>query len=384
MEIVNVLICGDTETSAALRHEVPLSIGDPFLYLEADGRRVVVTSALEEARIAEAAPDLERLLIDALGRDELIAAGWPMLEIELEVWTRAAERLGIQAAVVPPEFPVALADRLRARGIELTPDEGPFTDRRRRKTDTEMAGIRRAADAAMAAMEEVAQTLRAADIRGDVLWRDGERLTSESVRARIREVCNRAGAPAPADIMVKAMGPDPHIGHSPGSGPLPAHAPVLIDLWPRDEVSDCWADMTRTFVRGEISDAIAELHRLVLTAHERSCAAVRPGIPGVELYGIACDVFEAAGHPTGRTKRADETLREGFYHGLGHGVGLQVHEAPALSRTGNEPLIAGDVIAVEPGTVVRAVGGVRVEDLLVVTDQGFESLTGTFPHDLAP
>ncbi|MBV9416065.1 MAG: aminopeptidase P family protein, partial [Solirubrobacterales bacterium] len=195
---------------------------------------------------------------------------------------------------------------------------------------------------------------------------------------------NRAGAPAPGDIMVKAMGPDPHIGHSPGAGPLPAHAPVLVDLWPRDEASDCWADMTRTFVRGEISDAIAELHQLVLTAHERSCAAVRPGIPGVELYGIACDVFEAAGHPTGRTKRAGETLREGFYHGLGHGVGLQVHEAPALSRTGNEPLIAGDVIAVEPGTVVRAVGGVRVEDLLVVTQQGFESLTGTFTHDLAP
>ena len=381
---MNLLICGDTETSAALRHEVPLSIGDPFLYLEADGRRVVVTSALEEARIAKAAPDLERLLIDALGRDELIVAGWPMLEIELEVWTRAAERLGIQAAVVPPEFPVALADRLRARGVELTPDERPFTERRRRKTDTEMAGIRRAADAAMAAMGEVAQTLRVAEIRGDELWRDGERLTSESVRARIREVCNRAGAPAPGDIMVKAMGPDPHIGHSPGAGPLPAHAPVLVDLWPRDEASDCWADMTRTFVRGEISDAIAELHQLVLTAHERSCAAVRPGIPGVELYGIACDVFEAAGHPTGRTKRAGETLREGFYHGLGHGVGLQVHEAPALCRTGNEPLIAGDVIAVEPGTVVPAVGGVRVEDLLVVTEQGFESLTGTFPHDLTP
>jgi Xaa-Pro aminopeptidase len=184
--------------------------------------------------------------------------------------------------------------------------------------------------------------------------------------------------------MVKMMGPDPHIGHDPGAGPLAAHTPILIDLWPRDEASNCWADMTRTFVCGEISDAVAELHALVLTAHERSCAAVRPGITGVELYGIACDVFEAAGHPTARTKAAGETLREGFYHGLGHGVGLQVHEAPNLGRAGLDPLIAGDVLAIEPGTTVRSLGGVRVEDLLVVTEKGAESLTDSFPYDLTP
>jgi Xaa-Pro aminopeptidase len=345
---------------------------------------VVVTNALEEFRIAGAAPDLERLLIDELGRDELIAEGRSSLEIEQELCARAAERVGIREAVVPPDFPVAVADRLRAAGVELHPDDAPFTERRRRKSAAEMAGIRRAANAGLDAMRAAATMLREAEIRGDELWRDGERLTSEAVRTRIREVCGRAGAPAPADIMVKAMGPNPHIGHDPGAGPLPAHAPVLIDLWPRDEASNCWADMTRTFVRGEISDAVAELHALVLTAHERSCAAVSPGVLGVELYGIACDVFEAAGHPTVRTKAAGETLREGFYHGLGHGVGLQVHEAPSLGRTGFDPLIAGDVIAIEPGTLVRSVGGVRVEDLLVVTDEGADSLTGGFSYDLAP
>jgi len=383
--LMNLLIWGDTQSSPALRHEVPAAIGDPFLYLESDGRRVVVTSALEEARIARAAPDLERLLIDPLGRDELLAEGRSSIEIEQEICVRAVDRLGIRDASVPSEFPIAIADRLRAAGVELRPDDTPFTERRRRKSAAEMAGIRRATNAGLDALRAAATMLREAEIRGEELFgRDGERLTSEAVRTRIREVCSRADAPAPADIMVKPMGPDPHIGHEPGAGPLPAHTPILIDLWPRDEQSGCWSDMTRTFVRGEISAAVAELHALVLNAHERSCAAVRPGIPGVELYGIACDVIEAAGHPTARTKAPGQTLREGFYHGLGHGVGLQVHEAPNLGRSGVDPLIAGDVIAIEPGTIVRSVGGVRVEDLLVVTDEGAESLTGSFPYDLEP
>jgi Xaa-Pro aminopeptidase len=381
---MNLLIWGDTESSPELRHEVPVDIGDPFLYLESDGRRVVVTSALEEARLDREAPDLERLMIDELGRDELIAEGRSWLEIEQELCVRAAERIGIRKAVVPPDFPLAIADHLRAQGVELQADDDPFTERRRRKSAAEMAGIRRAANAGLDALRAAATMLREAEIHGDELWNSGERLTSEVVRTRIREVCAQAGSPAPADIMVKPMGPDPHIGHDPGAGPLPAHTPILIDLWPRDEASNCWADMTRTFVCGEISDQIHELHALVLNAHERSCAAVRPGVPGVELYGLACEVFESAGHPTVRTKATGETLREGFYHGLGHGVGLQVHEAPILGRSGTEPLIAGDVIAIEPGTVVRSIGGVRVEDLLVVTDDGAESLTAAFPYDLAP
>ena len=381
---MNLLIWGDTVTRPELRHEVPLLIADPFLYLESDGQRVVVTNALEDERIAQAAPELERLLVDALGRDELIAAGCSYFETSQELCVRAAERLGIRDALVPSEFPLAIADRLSAAGVELVADDGPFTERRRHKTGPEMAGIRRATAAGLDALRAAAAMLREAEIRDGELHRDGERLTSESVRERIREVCGRAGAPAPPDIMVKPMGPNPRIGHYSGSGPLPAHAPILIDLWPCDEESGCWSDMTRTFVRGEISDAVAELHALVLTAHEQTRAAVRPGITGAELYGVAADVIEAPGHPTARTKRAGETLREGFYAGLGHGVGLQIHEAPVLGLTGHDPLIAGDVIAVEPGTVVRSIGGVRVEDVWIVTDDGPESLTDEFPHGLTP
>jgi Xaa-Pro aminopeptidase len=378
------LIYGDTLRSPAMRHEVPLGIGDPFLYLETNGRRVVVTNPLEDDRIAEAAPDLERLLADDLGLDELIANGLQREVVYRELFARAVDRVGIRAAIVPPEFPIALADRLRETGVELTPDDEEFETRRRRKTAAEMAGIRRATAAGLAGLAECARALREASIDGDQLRIDGELLTSEIVRARVREVCARAGAPAPDDIIVAPMRPGDAVGHESGSGPLPAHAPICIDLWPQDEASGCWSDMSRTFVRGDVSDALGQLHTLVLEAHERACAAVRPGVPGVEVYGVACDVFEAAGHPTQRTKAPGETLRHGFYFGLGHGVGLDVHEAPALGRTGREPLIAGDVIAVEPGTVDPEHGGMRVEDLLVVTEDGYENLTASFPYDLTP
>jgi Xaa-Pro aminopeptidase len=381
---MNVLIYGNTETSPALRHEVPLAISDPFLYLETEGRRAVLTNALEDARIARAAADVERVLVDALGRDELIAEGRPRTEVEQELCVRAVAALGIDEASVPPDFPLALADRLRGAGVAVTTDETIFRERRRQKTEDEMAGIRRAASIACQAMAEAARMLREAIIDGDSLMLAGELLTAERVRARTREICARAGAPTPADIIVIPAGPNAAIGHEPGAGPLPAHIPIEVDLWPRDEQSGCWADMTRTFVRGEISGSVAQVHALVLDAHKRACGAVQPGVTGAELHGLACDVFEAAGHPTQRTKAPGETLREGFYFGLGHGVGLEVHEPPDLGRGDADPLIAGDVIAVEPGTVISGVGGARVEDLLIVTQESSECLTGAFPYDLAP
>jgi Xaa-Pro aminopeptidase len=378
-----VLICGDTMRSPELRHEVPLGIGDPFLYLEVDGRRAVVTNVLEVDRIAMQAPDLERILGEELGIDELIAQGIPRPLIEREIFVRAVQRLGIGEAVVPPDFPLAVADRLREVGVVLSADDELFVERRRHKTDAELAGIRRAANAAVAGVEECARVLREAEIDGDGLRYDGEVLTSEALRSRIREVCARLGAPAPEDIIVAPMRPGDAVGHEAGSGPLPAHAPICLDLWPQDEESSCWADMTRTWVRGDISDAVAELHRLVLEAHERALAMTRPGVLGVDLYGEVCDVFEAAGYPTQRTKKPGESLQHGFYFGLGHGVGLEVHEAPALGRTGRAPLIAGDVIAIEPGVVDPEHGGMRVEDLVVVTETGYEMLTER-AYDLVP
>jgi Xaa-Pro aminopeptidase len=171
-------------------------------------------------------------------------------------------------------------------------------------------------------------------------------------------------------------------GHDPGSGPLPADLPITVDLWPRDEATGCWADMTRTFVGGEVSPEVAALSELVREALEAARAAARPGIRGRALYDVAADVFERAGYPTQRTRKPGETLTRGFYFSLGHGVGLEVHEPPGLGLAGEDTLVAGDVIAIEPGLEgLDDVGGVRLEDLLLITDDGCETLTD-FPYEL--
>jgi Xaa-Pro aminopeptidase len=378
-----VLIHGDTHRSAALRHELPLGLIDPFPYFEVDGRRVAVLSTLEAGRVGEAAPGVEVVDPYELGLDELIAQGMRWDEIDVELCARGADRLGLRRVVVPAAMSVAVADRLRADGIEVVPDEREFIRRRRSKNAAEVEGIRRAQAAADAAMSAAAELLHAAEPRDGVLNLDGEPLTSETVRARIREVAARHGAPTDEDIIV-AGGAAGASGHETGSGPLPAGAPIIIDIWPRDERSGCFTDMTRTFVAGgEPAADVAAWHGLVHTALERVNETIAPGVTGRDLFNVACEVFEEAGEPTQRTKGEGEVLEDGFFHSLGHGVGLEVHEEPALGRTGADPLVPGDVIAVEPGCYRKGYGGVRLEDLVLVTEGGFERLPD-FPYGLTP
>jgi Xaa-Pro aminopeptidase len=157
----------------------------------------------------------------------------------------------------------------------------------------------------------------------------------------------------------------------------------VIDLFPKDRESACYADMTRTFVVGEPSDEIAEWHRLVKEAVDRTIEPIKPGVKGRELFDIACDIFEEAGQKTQRTKEPGKPLDEGFFHSLGHGVGLEVHEQPGLGLLGEKELVPGDVVTIEPGLYRQGFGGVRLEDLILVTEDGYENLTD-FPYDLAP
>jgi Xaa-Pro aminopeptidase len=379
-----LLLFGDTERSAALRHEIPIPIGDSFLFAEVDGRRYVLTSHLEHERVKRARPDAEVLDYFALGFKDLVERGMSFAEAGRETEVRAVKEIGMTEAIVPGDFPLALGDRLREDGVALTIDDAAVELRRRAKSPAELDGIRvaqRAAEAGMtAASQLLARAQPAAEGRLEV---DGKPLLAEDVRAALRAACAEHGAPCPPDVIVASVWQGE--GHEPGSGPLPAGLPIQIDIWPRHEATACWADMARTFLVGsaasEHADLIAEQSQLVRSALMEAEGAVLPGITGRELFDATCDSFEAAGYPTQRTTSSGEV--DGFQHSLGHGVGLEVHEAPPLGLAGRDPLVAGDVLAIEPGLWDRRVGGVTFEDLVLVTESGHELLT-RFPYDLTP
>jgi len=379
--VPNVLIYADTFRSAELRHELPIGVPDPFLYAEVDGTRHVVVSQLELPRLRGLGIPLELHPPEELGYDELVAEGHDRPEIALRIAERFCERYSVTGATVPDTFPIALADRLRAAGVTLVPDPHHFADRRRAKTPAELAGIRRAQQAAEAGMAAAADLIGRASASNGTASVDGEPLTSERLKEAIARAFLAQGATA--DEFIVSHGAQSAIGHDMGSGPIAQGEPIVIDLWPRDNESACYADMTRTFVVGEPPPELLEWHRLTKEALDRSVAEIRPGARGRAIYDVSCDVYEAAGYATLRTKTPGTPLDHGFYHGLGHGVGLQVHEAPGMGLVDKHELRPGDVVTVEPGLYRQGFGGCRLEDLLLVTEDGAETLT-QFPYDLTP
>ena len=378
--MADVLIYADSLRSPEMRHEVPVAVPDSFLYAERNGTKHVVASSFEVDRILAAAPELEVVPPEELGLDELYAQGLSREEIELEIAVRAVRRFGVEQASVPATFPVGLADHLRAHGIEIKADRERFSSRRRVKNEAELAGIRRAQRAAEAGMSAAREVLRAAERRNGELVVDGEPLTCELLKTAVEHAFTANGAFA--DEFIVSHGAQTAVGHDMGSGPIAPEEPVCLDLFPRDRESACFTDMTRFFVVGEPPEELREYHRLCREALERAVAAVKPGVPGSELFRISCEVFEEHGHPTLLSKQPGEVLKDGFYHSLGHGVGLEVHEEPSLGRVPGE-LVAGDVIAIEPGVYRHGYGGCRLEDLIHVTDDGAEVITD-YPYDLEP
>jgi Xaa-Pro aminopeptidase len=248
------------------------------------------------------------------------------------------------------------------------------------KSPAELAGIRRAQAAADAGMAEARALLASSSPGPDgVLQAGGEPLTSERLHTEIAAafVANDASA----DVFIASHGAQTAIGHHLGDGPIRAGEPVIIDIWPRDNTSACFTDMTRTFVKGEPAVEIAEWYRLCMEWLELALGLIRPGVTAKSVYDAVCDQAEAAGFPTQRTKPKGEVLESGYIFALGHGVALEVHEAPILGMLGHSELVAGDVLAIEPSLCRAGDYGVRVEDVVLVTEDGCEKL-GSFPYGL--
>lgn len=283
---------------------------------------------------------------------------------------------GVESVAVPERFPLGVADGLREEGVTVVvDDDGAVDDLRAVKTDEELDHVRRSTLANEKSMKACEDLLREADVENGVLYHEGEPLTSGRVKTEIEISLLKDGCSL--DETIVACGTAAADPHDRGSGPLEADQPIIVDIFPRDKDSKYHSDMTRTFVKGDASDTVREWYDLTQEAKEAAFDALEPGATGEAVHAAASEVYEEAGYPTLRKDPATET---GFIHSTGHGIGLDVHEAPSLSPRGGE-LKPGHVVTVEPGLYDPDHGGVRIEDIAIVTDDGYENLT-SYPEEL--
>ena len=376
------LLHDDALRSHELRHEIAEPIGDPIVFLDHDGKRIVVGSALEEPVFATREDVVDEfwnfssLGLEALARDE----SFPREAIGAELTLRALQRLGVSSVVVPPTFRLDTADHLRSKGIDVQVDGEAWVARRRRKTPWELEGIERAQRAVDTAMQTAARMLREAEpTSSDRLRYEGEILTAEWIREAMSTELLAQGAES-EEILVQS-GDACLEGHEIGRGPILPDRSCIIDCFPRDRRTGVYTDMTRTFVPGTPTEDLKSLHKHVRTALDMAFEAVRPGV--TDLYKQIAEYLHSQGFATQLHHEGDDAIREGFPHALGHGVGLEVHERPYMGRRGDE-LHEGDVVAIEPGLYIAGIGGVRLEDTVVVTAAGPEHLTDPYPYDLEP
>ena len=277
---------------------------------------------------------------------------------------------GVERVLVPEGFPLGTAEGLREQGVTVEVEtEGVVEEVRATKTDREVEHVRGAQAANERAMAAAEDLLRTATAEDGTLYHDGEVLTSERVTTAIETTLLEHGCAL--DETIVAGGADGADPHDRGSGPLPANEPIVIDIFPQSKATKYHADMTRTFVVGEPTDAVRRRHEDTLDAMAAAFDAVEPGTTGEAVHDAVCDVYEERGYDTLRSNPEAET---GFIHSTGHGVGLDVHERPSVSPDGGE-LAPGHVITIEPGLYDPAHGGMRVEDLVLVTESGYENLT---------
>jgi Xaa-Pro aminopeptidase len=311
--------------------------------------------------------------------------GWTERPHPLESWSEVALRLlaerGASAVVTSPRLFAAIYRFVADAGVEIEIDADLFIEERRRKSEDEAAAIRAAQRAAEAACVEVIRNLAAAEAGSNgVLQLEGRPLTSETLMARAQLVLNEHGHSAAE--MIVASSPGCAMPHFRGAGPIRADAPVIIDIFPRGNASHYYGDLTRTVVPGAISDAFRRMHEASEAALEAALRVLRAGVDGREVHRMACRVLVDRGY--GTSTEAFEGNRDGprLTHSTGHGVGLEVHEAPYL-RDLEYPLVEGDVVTVEPGLYQEGLGGVRVEDTGMVRVDGFDNFT-SLPRSLDP
>jgi Xaa-Pro aminopeptidase len=361
MKPIPRLIVASSESDPDLFYATRFFAPDPFVYLEKAGRRMVMLNDLEVDRGRAQAKVDEVIAFSEVAKRAGKNAS------QTAVLIRLLKDHHVRRAEVPASFPLGLAQELEKAGVELRPVSGLFFPEREFKTAEELKLMRRALSITEAGMARGMEVLGASKIghRDRLDW-GGRPLTSERLRAEIDSAILHAGG-EPANTIV-AGGEQACDPHERGHGPLKAHTLIILDIFPRDARSGYYGDMTRTVVRGRATTAQRNLWQTVLEGQQLALRSMKPGVDGKTLHEAIQRLFTERGYPT--EQRSGRWT--GFFHGTGHGLGLEIHEEPRFGRTRFTP---GQVITVEPGLYYPGLGGVRLEDVVTVTEKGIRMLS---------
>lgn len=373
------VLAGIPQTNLALFHKIRFSVGDPCAYIELDdGMRVLIIRDIEMERARKHAradkvycpADFEPE--DGLDGDRETATAQALAECLL--------RGGIQSVTADRSLPLIYAFMIQGAGIELECDIDLGVTERRSKDEQELTHLRHAQATTEEVMKIICETIlnAQADKSGTLMF-EGEPLTSERVLSMIDIAFLKRGATTPHGSIV-ACGPIGADCHHRGAGPLKAGQPVIVDIFPHIRASGYNGDCTRTIVNGDIPDQLVKMHAAVLQAKQAAQKVTRAGVTGEDVHKAAIGVIKAHGYSVGLPPKGAPDSFCSMVHGTGHGIGLDVHEPPLLDMKGPE-LVVGDVLTIEPGLYCKAIGGIRIEDMVAVTKDGCENFN-TLPTGL--
>ncbi len=365
------LIVAPSDTDADMLYATRIFIGDPFIFLQQKGKRTLVLSDLEIDRAKKNAKADEFVMFNQLEREvQGKAKKAPAYE---KVLAHFLTKRGVRRALVPANFPLGFANEIKRNGIALETSNGLFWPAREKKTAEEIRLLERALRMTETGMKRGMEILKASKPgAGEKLKWSGKTLTSETLRAEIDSAILRAGG-VPTNTIV-AGGDQACDPHERGFGPLRADSLIILDIFPRDGKTGYWGDMTRTVVRGRASEQQRKLWEAVKAGQALALKRIKAGVDGMSIHQAITEFFERRGFPT----EVRNGRRVGFFHGTGHGLGLEIHEYPRLQKV---VLKAGQCLTVEPGLYYPGVGGARIEDVVIVEKDGCRILS-KFPKQL--
>lgn len=367
-----LLIIAASEADANLYYATKFWAPDPFIFIQIGKCKILIMNDLEIDRSkAQAKVDEVLSLAKLLAQAKKGGTARPGMIDAVDVLfkERKINRVG-----VPPSFPVVLADRLRQKKYTLEVGKEPFFPQRMVKTKEEVEAIVQTIRLTEEALKSVIDVIGTAEIKNGELWLKGQPLTSELVRKMLH--LTLMGSDCLARETIVAGGTQACDPHCIGTGPLKAHWPIVLDVFPVSMKSRYYADITRTVVKGKPSERVKSMYQAVKEGQEIAFRMLKPGLDGKKVHNAILDYFEQEGFKTGEK----EGRMQGFFHGTGHGLGLEIHEPPRVSSF-SDTLQAGTVVTVEPGLYYLDAGGIRIEDDVLITQTGCENLT-RFPKFL--